>query len=433
MRIYLGLGSNLGDRRSNLFRALELLNEKTLSVNRISPVVESPALLPEDSPEDWNRPFLNLALQCETQAEPEIVHSWIEEIERRLGRTSGPRWSPRPIDIDILIWGDQELRTATLTIPHVGLRNRNFVLTPLIALAPQLIPPGPSGESLLESSRRLETHIPLWMGIINVTPDSFSDGGRFLAWDNVEPHVRGMIEAGAHIIDVGGESTRPGAEILTAEAEWARVSPILERLIEARQEDALGPLISIDTYHVETARRALGLGADVVNDVGGLCTPEMIGLAGETGADFIAMHQLSLPVDSSITLPASVNPYEAVEQWLLERIDVWGKAGLDLNRIIFDPGIGFGKTASQSLELVRRAGEFRQHGLRVLVGHSRKSFLRAAAGDDMADRDLATVDLSMDLCDQGVDILRVHDVPMNINAYRARARTTPDGSPDPGH
>ena len=430
MRIYLGLGSNLGDRRSNLFQALKLLKERALIITRVSPVVESPALLPADSPADWDRPFLNLALQCETKDKPETVYGWIREIEQNLGRISGPCWAPRPIDIDILIWGDNKIDTKTLTIPHTELQKRNFVLTPLVALEPRLRPPGAIGETLLESSRKLLTHIPLWMGIINVTPDSFSDGGRFLDWKTVKPQVRDMIDAGAHIIDVGGESTRPGAAMLTADKEWSRINTILELLLETKQDYAFGPLISVDTYHAKTAHKALELGVDVVNDVGGLCQPEMIELAKNSAVDWIAMHQLSLPADPRIILPEDVDPYDAVEQWLLKRIDVWDKAGLDLNRIIFDPGIGFGKTARQSLELLSRAGDFRQHGLRVLVGHSRKSFLNLAIGNTVTDRNQATVDLSMKLCDQGVDILRVHDVPMNINAYRTRSRAATDSPPN---
>lgn len=419
MGIYLGLGSNLGDRRSNLARALELLETRALTVTRVSPVVESPALLPENSPADWNRPFLNLAVECQTEASPDVVRGWIETIEEDLGRVEGPHWSPRPIDIDILIWGDERVRTAKLTIPHAGIRKRNFVLTPLIALAPRLVPPGSAGETLLTWSRALSSHIPLWMGVLNVTPDSFSDGGLFQEWENIEPYVHTMIDAGVHIIDVGGESTRPRGESLTADAEWTRVGPILERLIDARQRDPLGPLISIDTYHAQTAREALRLGVDMVNDVGGLVEPQMIELAADSNVDWVAMHQLTLPVDPKVTLPEDVDPFDAVEEWLVERIERWDEAGLDLNRIIFDPGIGFGKNARQSLALLSRAGEYRRHGLRVMVGHSRKSFLSPIAGDELADRDAATAEISLNLIDQGVDILRVHNVPMNIEAWRA--------------
>ena len=421
MRTYLGLGSNLGDRRANLARALDLLTHRPLTVERVSPVVESPAMLPDDAPADWNLPFLNLAVACESDASPKTLLAWCKEIEQRLGRTPGPRWSPRPMDIDILLWGDEQWLDESLTIPHPGLRERNFVLTPMVALQPRLVPPGANGENLLECSRRLSDPIPLWMGIVNVTPDSFSDGGRFTDWSGVEPLVRDMLDAGVHIIDVGGESTRPGAQPLQHDEEWARVAPVLEQLLELRAGNGPGSYISIDTYHADTARRALELGVDVVNDVSGLASPAMIELAGESSADWVAMHQLSLPVDPNLTLAAGRDPFTAVEEWLRESLERWDKAGLDLNRIIFDPGIGFGKTAHQSWELLRRASEFRQHGLRVLVGHSRKSFFRPYFGDDMQSRDQATVGVSLDLCDQGVDIIRVHDVPLNMDAFRGWA------------
>ena len=421
MRTYLGLGSNLGDRHANLARAIELLAQRPLRVERISPVVESPALLPDGALPEWNRPYLNLAVACETEASPETLREWSKEIEQRLGRSPGPRWSPRPMDVDILLFGDKQLRTESLTIPHPDLRKRNFVLTPLVALHPRLVPPGSGGKTLLDYSRELPNHIPLWMGIVNVTPDSFSDGGRFQRWESVEPLVKSMLEAGVHLIDVGGESTRPGAAPLSSDREWARVAPILEALQEMRGDDPLGPRICIDTYRPETARRALQLGVDAINDVSGLGSPPMIELAGESGVDFIAMHQLSLPVDPGITVQHDADPSEAVDAWLMEHVELWDKAGLDLNRIIVDPGIGFGKTPGQSLELIRRAGELRRHGFRVLVGHSRKSFLKPFVGDDMTDRDLATAGLSLELCDQGVDILRVHDVPLNVGTYRGWA------------
>ena len=418
MRTYLGLGSNLGDRYANLARAIELLAQRPLRVERVSPVVESPALLPHDALPEWNRPYLNLAVTCETEASPPALREWCKEIEQALGRTPGPRWSPRPMDIDILLWGNEHWIDESLTIPHPALRERNFVLTPMVALEPRLVPPGADGENLLECSRRLADPIPLWMGIVNVTPDSFSDGGRFTDWPTVEPLVVEMLDAGVHVIDVGGESTRPGARPLQHDEEWSRVGTVLEHLLELRAGSELGPCISIDTYHADTARRALDLGVDMVNDVSGLASPAMIDLAGETSADWVAMHQLSLPVDPRRTLPADRDPFAAVERWLLESLERWDKAGLDLNRIIFDPGIGFGKTAHQSWELLRRAGELRRHGLRVLVGHSRKSFFRPYFGNDMQARERATVGVSLDLCAQGVDIIRVHDVPLNMGAYR---------------
>ena len=418
MLIYLGLGTNLGDRAGNLSRALELLGTKRLTIRRISPVVESPALLPDNAPDEWNLPFLNLVAECETETQPDTLYSWIEEIQTALGRNDAARYSPRPIDIDILLWGREQIHTDQLTIPHPRMQKRSFVLAPLVALEPRLTIPGLPGKTLLDWSRELPQHIPLWMGVLNVTPDSFSDGGQRETWPAIEPHVDAMIDAGVHLIDVGGESTRPGAQPVAAATEWLRIEAILEELVTRRNASALAPRISVDTYHADTARKALALGVDIINDVSGLTSPEMLELARTSGADWIAAHSVSVPVDPRRHLPVDGDAYRAVEQWLIQRLESWENAGLDLNRIIFDPGIGFGKNALQSLQILRRAGEFRRHGLRVLIGHSRKSFLKNLTGSELVDKDLATLGASFKLCEQGVDVLRVHDVPLHTSAYR---------------
>ena len=418
MRVYLGLGSNLGDRRNHLSRAIDALEAHGLSVARVSPVVESPALLPDSAPSDWNLPYLNLVLECSARCSPEQLRLWIDEIQRDFGRHGKSHWSPRPIDIDILLWGRERIETERLTIPHGDLTCRSFVLAPLVALEPRLTIPGRGERTVLDHSLALDQHIPLWMGIVNVTPDSFSDGGRFVDWSRIEPHVAAMVEAGVHILDVGGESTRPGATPVDPATEWSRVGPVLERLIDRSAGHRLRPLLSLDTRHPEVAEKGLNLGADIINDVGGLTSPGMAALARDSGKDWIAMHHVTLPADSQVTLPSDRDPFDGVEQWLLRRMEAWDAQGLDLGRIVFDPGIGFGKNRLQSLRLLRRAGEFRRHGLRVLVGHSRKSFMKSFSGKDEADNDLATLGASLHLCTQGVDIIRVHNVPLHATAYR---------------
>ncbi len=418
MQTYLGLGSNIGDRRESLRSGIAALEQAGVSVQRVSPVVESPALLPPDAPSDWNLPFLNLVLDTQTQDEPQALREKIKNIEQSLGRREGNRWAPRALDIDILLWGDERIETETLTIPHRDVHRRSFVLTPLVALAPRLRLPGRPEKTILDWSSSLSEHIPLWMGIINVTPDSFSDGGAFTDWPTVEPQLEAMVDAGVNIVDIGAESTRPGAVPITAEEEWQRLEPVLTPLQERLSGDALRPLVSVDTYHPETARLALERDVDVINDVSGLTNPAMIELAKAGHADWVAMHSLSLPVDKNLTLPAGESAYAAVESWLVERLRNWEDAGLDLNRVIFDPGVGFGKDALQSLELLRAASRFRRFGLRVLIGHSRKSFFGNLTGANAADRDLATVGTSLALCTQGIDILRVHNVPLHTEAFR---------------
>ena len=426
MQVYLGLGSNLGDRRDHLSRAIDALEAKGLTIVRISPVVESPALLPDAAPSDWNLPFLNLALECIARCSPEQLRLQIDEIQRTFGRHEGSRWSPRPIDIDILLWGRECIETERLTIPHRDLIRRAFVLAPLVALEPRLTVPGQGDRTVLDCSIALGHHIPLWMGIVNVTPDSFSDGGRFLDWSRIEPHVAAMTEAGVHIIDVGGESTRPGAPPVGPAEEWSRVGPVLERLIERTAGRRLRPLLSLDTRHAEVAEKGLKLGVDIINDVGGLTSPAMIALARDSGRDWVAMHHVTVPADPRVTLPTDRDPYDAVEQWLITRMEAWEAQGLDLGRITFDPGIGFGKNRLQSLRLLRRAGEFRRHGLRVLVGHSRKSFMKSfsGVGAGEAGNDLLTLGASLNLCAQGVDIIRVHDVPLHTTTYRGWSHLT---------
>ena len=418
MQVYLGLGSNLGDRRDHLSRAIDALEAEGLAVARASPVVESPALLPDSAPSDWNLPFLNLVVECVARCSPEQLRLRIDEIQRAFGRHEGSRWAPRPIDIDILLWGRESIETERLTVPHRDLTCRAFVLAPLVALEPRLTVPGRGDRTMLDHSIALGRHIPLWMGIVNVTPDSFSDGGRFLDWSRIEPHVAAMMEAGVHILDVGGESTRPGAVPMDPAEEWSRVGPVLERLVERTAGRRLRPLLSLDTRHVDVAEKGLNLGVDIINDVGGLAAPAMVALAKDSGRDWIAMHHVTVPADPRVTLPTDRDPFDAVEQWLAMQMEAWEAQGLDLGRIIFDPGIGFGKNRLQSLRLLRRAGEFRRHGLRVLVGHSRKSFMKSFSGAGEAGSDLVTLGASLNLCAQGVDVIRVHDVPLHTTAWR---------------
>jgi 2-amino-4-hydroxy-6-hydroxymethyldihydropteridine diphosphokinase/dihydropteroate synthase len=420
MNVYLGLGSNLGDRRANLSRALDALARDQIRVSRISPVVESPALLPDDAPADWNRPFLNVVAECAAQGTPDALLGGLKAIERELGRGEHARWAPRPIDLDILLWGNERVATQNLTVPHPGITERAFVLTPLAALAPLLTIPGRGTKTVLEWSRAPGRHIPLWMGIVNVTPDSFSDGGRLTSWPAVDAHVEALVAAGASYVDVGAESTRPGATPLDADPEWARLEPVLGPLLEKHGASTLRPRFSVDTYHAATARRALALGVDAINDVGGLTQPEMVELATASGADWIAMHNLGLPADRARTLPVDRDPVGEVERWLEQRLAEWQRAGLDLGRVVFDPGIGFGKNPLQSLRLLRGIERFERYGIRILVGHSRKSFMHGLAGDG-ADRDLFTIGASLRLCAQSVEILRVHDVAAHAAAYRGWA------------
>jgi dihydropteroate synthase len=230
-----------------------------------------------------------------------------------------------------------------------------------------------------------------------------------------------MLDVGAQIVDVGAESTRPGATPLNGAEEWSRLEPVLERLAAKLEALPLRPLISVDTYHADVARRSLAAGADIINDIGGLTSPAMIDLAAGCTADFVAMHSVTVPADRGRTLPTNADPIDQVRRWLDSRLAEWEAAGIALERVIFDPGIGFGKNPLQSLELLRNTRQFRSSGLRCLVGHSRKSFMQSVDANDAVNKDLFTLGASLNLCAQGVDIIRIHDVPAHVAAYRGWA------------
>ncbi|MBI80238.1 MAG: dihydropteroate synthase [Pseudomonadota bacterium] len=419
MDIYLGLGSNLGDRKNNLSKAIYLLEKSGVLILKISPIIETPALLIEDSPSDWDLPFLNLVVFCRVTKDPELFFLDIQKIESQLGRVNNKKWSPRSIDIDILTWGNKIISSKNLRIPHPKIKERNFVLTPLLSLNPKLKIPGIK-KNIIDLSTSIENHIPLWMGIINITPDSFSDGGAYKNIDDINNRINRMVENGVNIIDIGGESTRPNAKIISSDEEWERIFPMLQLLKEKRKHNVLYPHISVDTYHPETAIKAIELGVEIINDVSGLTTPEMQDVAKNSKQDWIAMHNLGIPANKDkIIADESLDKInETIDKWLIKNIKIWEKSGIDLSRIIFDPGIGFGKNSTQSYKILSCVGRFKKYGLRVLVGHSRKSFLNNIS-KNQKNKDIETLGISMKLLKQKVDILRVHNVEIHTRAYRS--------------
>ena len=232
MTIYLGLGANDGDRRDNLERAIAELIGAGFRLHRVSPVVESPALLPPDAEPSWHKPYLNLVVAGDADWSPSDGLAAAKKIERKLGRVGGAKWSPRCIDIDILLWHDAQTAAGDLTIPHADARRRDFVLTPLMHLQPDL-PVGDAGETAFELTKTIRP-IPLWMGIINVSADSFSgDGDDGNATAN---RITELIENDTHLIDIGAESTRPGARVLSPDDEWRApaTEPPIRRRTTAR-------------------------------------------------------------------------------------------------------------------------------------------------------------------------------------------------------
>ena len=417
--VLLSLGSNKGDRQANLIAGIKRLADAELVVKGISPVVESPALLPQGAPSEWNRPYLNIVAKGVVVQQFDTFYKISKAIQEELGPRGESKWAPRNLDIDILAWGSSTISFDHSTLPSRDVFLRPFVISPLIHLDPSIKIPVDGGMKAFDISQKceLDFHIPLWMGIVNVTPDSFSDGGTNFDLDAIEKNIKRMIECGVNIVDVGAESTRPNARPLSHEEEWDRLQEPLQVVKNLIGNQILRPKLSIDTYHAKTAEKALATGVDVINDVSGLETESMIRLAKESDAQFIAMHSVTVPVNPEANLPQSTNPVEFIKDWIVRQQQRWETAGLNLDKIVVDPGIGFGKSSLQSLDLMRSIKELRQLGQRVLVGHSRKRFMRTFTKFPSADLDFETVGASLNLCEQGVDILRVHNVESHKRAY----------------
>jgi dihydropteroate synthase len=248
------------------------------------------------------------------------------------------------------------------------------------------------------------------MGIVNVTPDSFSDGGMFDDADAAVKHGLRLLEEGADLLDVGGESTRPGSDPVSAEEERARVLPVIEGL----RREAPEAVLSVDTRKADVASDALASGADVGNDIGAGADPEMFGVVAGTGAGIVLMHMKGEPKTMQLD-PRYDDVVTEVRTFLAERIEAAVAAGIGRDRLCIDPGIGFGKRLQHNVELLRALGSFRDLGVPLLAGVSRKRFLgELSGGDDPADRLEGTLAAVAWCAAQGVDVVRVHDIAQSV-------------------
>jgi dihydropteroate synthase len=244
------------------------------------------------------------------------------------------------------------------------------------------------------------------MGILNITPDSFSDPGLFFDPDRAAAHAQNMVRDGADIIDVGGESTRPGSEAVPVNEEVRRVVPVI-RSLRAR----VSVPISVDTYKAEVARKAIDAGASIVNDISGFrFDPEMASLVAEVGVPVVLMHIKGTPKNMQVN-PAYDDLIGEIREHLAGSIEIARNAGVRDDRIIIDPGIGFGKTIGHNLEIIRRLCEFRSLNKPILIGPSRKAFIGRILGDlpvtERLEGTAAAVAISIF---NGAHIVRVHDV-----------------------
>lgn len=454
-RVVLGLGCNLGDRLNNLRLALQkIASTAKVRIEAVSSVYYSKAQLPKNASSDWDRFFLNLAILIATDLSPSELLAQLQAIEKEMGRQiERATWAPRVIDIDILLWEGVFLANEKLNIPHPRLLDRPFALWPAAEVVPDLIHTSnkqgqPKNLACLaaESSENWgdcwqgkapfntrRTPLRAWgtelMGIINITPDSFSDGGDYADSKRAWQRAKELYNSGVDLIDVGAESTNPSATPLDAETEWQRLEPFLQLWQKARawweetvwQTDNMiigdsklnispylvKPRLSIDSYHPTTLRRLLKYPIDFFNLV--LDIPDSLWqeLAAGSRAKFIFTHNLGLPCTGHVLLDES--PIETILTWG-EKMKLRAKRlGISLDRLVLDVGIGFGKTTQQNWQIIQHIKEFKKWQLPILVGHSRKSFLKTITDSSPNERDLETAALSGYLASKGIDYLRVHN------------------------
>jgi dihydropteroate synthase len=262
---------------------------------------------------------------------------------------------------------------------------------------------------------QLELMRPLVMGIVNVTPDSFSDGGQFLTTSTALQQCERLIEEGADILDIGGESSRPGAPSLTVDEEWRRLEGVLKAAV------GLGVPVSVDTCKADIMRRALDLGVDIINDIRALNAPGALNVVSSHGQCGVClMHMQGDPANMQ-SRPVYPDVVDEVKAFLLARLDALHAAGISPQRVTLDPGIGFGKTPAHNIELLRRQGELLDLGRPLLLGWSRKSTLGHITGRPLEDRLVASVAAALASVSKGARIVRVHDVGATADALKVWA------------
>ncbi|XP_047147179.1 folate synthesis bifunctional protein, mitochondrial-like [Vigna umbellata] len=452
--VVIALGSNVGDRLHNFKEALKLMRNSGINITRHACLYETAPAYVTDQPR-----FINSAVRAVTKLGPHELLSTLKRIEKDLGRTDGIRYGPRPIDLDILFYGKYEVSSDILTIPHERIWERPFVMAPLMDLLGSAIDSDavaawhsfsghsgglsglwedlgsesligkegmyrviPVANGLLDWSRRTSV-----MGILNVTPDSFSDGGNFLSVESAVSQVRLMISEGADMIDIGAQSTRPMASRISVEEELGRLIPILEAVVS--MPEAEGKLISVDTFYSEVALEAVSKGAHLINDVSaGQLDSNMFKVMADLDVPYVAMHMRGDPstMQNSENLKYD-NVCKEISSELYSRVREAEISGIPAWRIIIDPGIGFSKKTEHNLEILFGLPDIRKEiGTRslsishapMLIGPSRKRFLGEICPRPAAERDPATIAAVTAGVLGGANIVRVHNVKANLDAVK---------------
>ncbi|RGB34019.1 Dihydropteroate synthase-like protein [Rhizophagus diaphanus] len=440
---YIGLGSNMGNCVENINEALRLF-EPECRVLDTSFLYETSPMYVVDQPN-----FINAACKIATNLDPEELLVKLKNIESSMGRTQTIRYGQRPIDLDILFYDDIEYVSSTLTIPHQLMSEREFVLRPLCdiekgfehpklfrtcgqLLSHYLKSPSYSPDNFVNRILPIKNNkILKWstktfiMGIINVTPDSFSDGGLYINVDSALSHALKLVEEGADILDIGGCSTRPDADDVPIEEEINRVLPVI-RAIRSSSNNTLSNIpISIDTFHSEVAEKAIQNGANIINDIsGGLLDEKIYSISAKYNLPIILQHMRGTPKTMNQLTDYNNDLILDISNELYERVKAAINAGVKRWNIIIDPGIGFAKKFDQNLEILKRLKEFNGknsllEGFPSLIGASRKNFIGKVIDQPIPqNRNWGTAAACTAAISADVDILRVHDVKEMLDVVK---------------
>lgn len=413
--IVISLGSNLGNRLDHLWRAVQLIHERCLKNAKSSIILETAAIVPEDAPADWDKPFLNMIIVGETHLCPESLLRELKNIESEMGRPEAyAKWAPRIIDLDILFYKNLTIHTAELRIPHPEIHNRPFIQH-LLAL--MHIKPWGIDHNLQSSFTKSYCLEPRLVGVINITQDSFSDGGNFYNTPNAIDQILKLEEDGASIIELGAQSTRPGASIQSVDEEYRKLDEVLSAAVPIIHEKKIK--LSIDTFHPSIALQLIKkYPIEWINDVKGDFDDESLRAIADHGCQFCLMHSLSIPPNKN-HIPSSIDPLDYLLEWGERSLAKLSKLGFARENIILDPGIGFGKNPYQSISILKNIHRFKNLECKMMIGHSRKSYIQAFSKEaNPCNRDIETIAISLAIAHKA-DFLRVHNVRDHVKAMVA--------------
>ncbi|QOD38240.1 dihydropteroate synthase [Candidatus Wolbachia massiliensis] len=418
--IYISVGSNIGNRLFHLQKAVQLLKERYFEGLKSSIILETKAILPNGAPTEWDKPFLNMIVYGNCLASSEELLKGLKQIECDIGRAQVcEKWAPRVIDLDILLWDDLTVDTPYLKIPHPELMNRPFLLHLMAMLDPMAIVNKTLAPNTKDCFLKSFVLLPKLVGIVNVTSDSFSDGGLYYDADQATKQALQLVSDGASIVEFGAQSTRPGSSIQTPKAEYARLKPILDNLSHYMKVGDIR--VSIDSFWPDVILNVLEhYSVAWINDVKGDLDDDTLKAIASSGCSIVIMHSLSIPPHKDVIVPSDTDPVDTINHWAEKSVNRLLALGFDENSIIIDPGIGFGKSLYQNIWLLRNIEALQSFGCKVLVGHSRKSFISSFSTELVFNRDLETIAASSVLHNK-VDFLRVHNVHDHMRFLAAQA------------